>query len=271
MASACPIALEVRYMILYPFLTISVYNLATPTCVQSRPIIAKTCPRPSDLVGNSKVSMPQQLRQGARYSILCDCAINVRDDYKVCRVPNKNTSRSSDRSRSRERESDRVCTRSQIQRFLGGIRQYRPKLDVKIELTSWSEVNLKVFANFFIGVGGMAFGVVCISLLGKAIPSTGRWTGVVGSLLRTSIADTLLPSRLGRCLDGRGNDIDVELSYIRVRLRNCAVYKTLTGCPLAGDGVLTVLFFRLRLHHCTHEDDVGFFAVPVPVVCEPLS
>ena len=58
--------------------------------------------------------------------------------------------------------------------FWGGIRQYRPKLDAKIELTSWSEVNLKVFANFFIGVGGMAFGVVCISLLGKTIPSTGR-------------------------------------------------------------------------------------------------
>ena len=173
-----------------------------------------------------------------------------------------------------EVESEKVIELAPGRRFRdfwGDIRQYKPKLDAKIELTSWSEVNLKVFANFFIGVGGMALGVVCISLLGKAIPSTGRWTGVVGSLLRTSIADTLLPSRLGRCLDGRGNDVDVELSYIRVRLRNRAVYKTLTGCPLAGDGVLTVLFFRLRLHHCTHEDDVGFFAVPVPVVCDPLS
>src|ERR1700678_2782112 len=42
-------ARDVRYMILYPFRTISVYNFATPTCVQSRPIIANTCPRPSDL------------------------------------------------------------------------------------------------------------------------------------------------------------------------------------------------------------------------------
>ena len=37
-------------MILYPFFEISVYNFATPTCVQSRPIIVNTWPSASDLV-----------------------------------------------------------------------------------------------------------------------------------------------------------------------------------------------------------------------------
>lgn len=37
-------------MILYPFRAISVYSFATPMCVQSRPIIVKTCPRASDFV-----------------------------------------------------------------------------------------------------------------------------------------------------------------------------------------------------------------------------
>lgn len=37
-------------MILYPFRQISVYSLATPRCVQSLPIMVKTCPRASDLV-----------------------------------------------------------------------------------------------------------------------------------------------------------------------------------------------------------------------------
>ena len=47
--SACPIARDVRYKILYPLLQMSVYNLAMPGCVQSRPMAAKTCPKASDL------------------------------------------------------------------------------------------------------------------------------------------------------------------------------------------------------------------------------
>ena len=48
--SACPMAREVRYMIRYPFLAMSWYSLATPRCVQSRPIRVNTWPSASDLV-----------------------------------------------------------------------------------------------------------------------------------------------------------------------------------------------------------------------------
>jgi len=44
-----PMALEVKYKILYPLWSISWYKFATPICVQSFPTIVYKCPNTSDL------------------------------------------------------------------------------------------------------------------------------------------------------------------------------------------------------------------------------
>jgi hypothetical protein len=72
-------------MILYPLLQTSVYSLATPRCVQSRPIAANTWPKASDLITSRSVA-DLQVHIADSYE-LGDSPVNVRDHHVITLLP----------------------------------------------------------------------------------------------------------------------------------------------------------------------------------------
>jgi len=103
--SACPIARDVRYIILYPLLQTSVYSLAMPRCVQSRPIAAKTWPRASDLLSENSLDCQ-----------LCYSPIDIRDDDLIRVLPEKDSGCAGRKSRvgRGDREMYGIWTRLQV-------------------------------------------------------------------------------------------------------------------------------------------------------------
>ena len=102
-------------MILYPLLQTSVYSLATPKCVQSRPIAANTWPKASDLIISRSATDSHDHIENP-YG-LGDSPVNVGNHHVITLLPQKDPGGALSDARVRRcyREYDSIGTRFQFQ------------------------------------------------------------------------------------------------------------------------------------------------------------